>query len=200
MRRLVVALVVAVLALTLVGCGGGGKEPAPPVDNTNVTAPPITAPAPVASEETTIPGEGYSTNEGPVFMLFPTESGVPTDVAELIEAKQPTLIFFYDGSQHSSKETRKIINAVLKKNRGLVELVAYDIGKYVSNDAAKPVEVGKGFDKDSKYQAAVDLARLLEVSYTPFIVLTDSQGYIVWKFRGLGDRDVIEREVLRASD
>ncbi len=38
------------------------------------------------------------------------------------------------------------------------------------------------------------------MSYTPYIVLTDSQGYIIWKFKGLAEKDFLEREVLRASN
>lgn len=198
MRRLVVALVAATLVLSLAGCGG--SEPEPPPAAPPVTAAPVAAPAPAAAADPKNAPQGWSANEGPVFLPFPSGSTIPTEVAELIDAKQPTLIYFYDASQNSSKETRKIVDGVLEKHRGLVELVAYDIGKYVSGDAAKPVTVDADFSQDTTYQAQVGLAKRLDVSYTPFIVLTDNQGFIVWRFKGLGDRDVIEREVLRASN
>ena len=91
---------------------------------------------------------------------------MPTDVRELIDAKQPTLIYFYDSTQKTSKETRKIIDSVLEKNRGLVELVAYDIGKYVSSDAAKPVDGRQGLREGRRStRQSIELARLLDVSY-----------------------------------
>jgi len=193
MRRLVVAIIAAAFVLTLFGCGGG-EEPAAPAET------PAAEPAPAAAAPAAPAVVPLSENEPPIFEPFPTASAIPTAVAELIDAKQPTLIYFYDPSQHSSKETRKIIDTVLEDNRGLVDLVAYDIGKYVSDDAAEPVTIDEDFAKDPKYQASINLARVLDVSYTPYIVLTDSQGYIIWKFKGLADKDFLEREVLRASN
>lgn len=194
MRRLVVALIAAAFVLTLFGCGGGGEEAAAPAE-APVTAEPAPAAAPAAPAAVPL-----SENEPPIFEPFPSASAIPTEVAKLIDAKQPTLIYFYDPSQNSSKETRKIIDSVLEKNRGLVDLVAYDIGRYVSSDAAKPVTIDEDYKDDPKYQAAINLARVLNVSYTPYIVLTDSQGYIIWKFKGLAEKDFLEREVLRASN
>jgi len=193
MRRLVVAAIAAGLVLTLAGCGGGGEAAAPAA----TPAPAPVAAAPGSTEPTVV---ALSDNEPPIFSEFPTSSAVPAEVRELIDAKQPTLIYFYDSTQNMSKENRKIINSVIAKNRGLVELVTYDIGKYVSGNAAKPVTVDKDFDKDKRYQASINLARLLEVSFTPYMVLTDGQGYIIWKFKGLTDRDFLEREILRASN
>jgi hypothetical protein len=192
MRRLVVALVVVAFAFTLTGCGGG--DSAAPADTAG-TAP---AAAPVASTEPS--SVALSDNEPPVFSEFPTSTAVPKAVRDLIDQKQPTLIYFYDSTQKTSKETRKIINNVLSKNRGLVDLVAFDVGKYVSSDAAKPVTVSKKFAKDAKYQEAIELAQLLNVSSTPYIVLTDGQGYIIWNYKGLADKDFLEREILRASN
>jgi hypothetical protein len=190
MRRLVVALVAVALVLTLAGCGGG-QEAAP------AATPAATPPPAAAATETAI---ALSANEPPVFSEFPTSTAMPKNVRELIDAKQPTLIYFYDSTQKTSKANRKIINSVIEKNRGLVELVAFDIGKYVTSDASKPVAVAKGFSKNAKYQESIELARLLGVSSTPFIVLTDGQGFIIWKFRGLTDKDFLEREILRASN
>jgi hypothetical protein len=194
MRRLVVVLIAAALVVVVAGCGGGQKAatPAP------AAAPePAAAPAAVPAVPPVPP---LSPKEPAVFEPFPTGSSVPTEVADRISAKEPTLIYFYDGTQYSSKESRKIIDAVLEENRGLVGLVAYDIGKYMLGDASVPVTIDKRFSKDADAQAAVQLARALGVSNTPFLVLTDGQGYIVWKFRGLVDHDFLEREVLRASN
>jgi hypothetical protein len=46
---------------------------------------------------------------------------------------------------------------------------------------------------------AVQLAKQLGVTSSPFIVITDSQGYVTWKFRGLVDKAFLEREVQRAA-
>ena len=44
------------------------------------------------------------------------------------------------------------------------------------------------------------LARTLGVTFTPFVVVTDDQGYIVFKHRGFIDRDLLEAQVQRVSD
>jgi len=197
MRRLVVALVLVLalvsLAVVLSGCGGGAKTE---------TAAPAAAPAASTPEAAPAPAvlTSLSDNEPEVFQVFPSGPGIPSEVSELVDSKQPTLIYFYDASQNSSKETRKIIDAVLKANRGLVELVAYDIGKYVNSDAADTVALDEDFAADATYQKSIELARVLGVSYTPYIVITDSQGYITWKFKGLAEKDFLEREVLRAAN
>jgi hypothetical protein len=193
MRRLVVALIAAAVALTLVGCGSS----APPATTTPAAAP-APAPAPGAAPvPTTL---GLSDNEPDVFSAFPTDTAVPAALADDIIAKQPTLLYFYDSSQNTSKENRKIVNTVLDENRGLVDLFAYDIGKHFVGSAADTVTVDSSFAKDATFQSSVSLARLLGVSETPFMVLTDKQGYIVWKFRGFVDHDTLERQVLRASN
>ena len=198
MRRLVVLLFAAVLVLGTAGCGGGGEEAAPAETPAETPAP---APAPAAPAAAEVPpGLALSENEPAVFAPFPTDESVPAEVRDNIDAKQPTLIYFYDASQNASKDSREIIDSVIAKNRGLVDLVAYDIGKYMTGDADKPVELDSEFSKDANAQAAVKLADLLGVGNTPYIVLTDGQGYIVWKFRGFVERDFLEREVLRASN
>lgn len=201
MRRPVVALIAAALAFALVGCGGGGETP-PPATTTENAAQPVAAPKPAAAAAAAAETSetGLSANVPPLFSQFPSDTVVPKEIAERITAKQPTLIYFYDATQNTSVENRKIINSVLSDNRGLVDLVAYDIGKHVNNDADQPAAVDKTFAKDLKYQQAVGLARLLGVTFTPYMVLTDGQGYIVWEYRGLVDRDFLEREVLRASN
>jgi len=187
-------------AFALVGCGGGEKAAAPAT--TAGTAEPAAAPKPAAAAPASkeVTDTGLSTNVPAVFSQFPSDTVVPKEIVDRITAKQPTLIYFYDATQNTSVENRKIINKVLADNRGLVDLVAFEIGKHVSGDAAQPVAVDKTFAKDAKYQQAVGLARLLGVSYTPYIILTDGQGFITWEYRGLVDKDFLEREVLRASN
>jgi len=194
MRRLVVALIIAILAFTLTGCGGGGDEAAAPAET------PAAAPAPAAAAPA-IDGDvtGISDNEADIFVPFPTGSSIATDVAERIADKQPTLIYFYDSGQYTAAQNRKIIDKVLDDNRGLVDLVAYDIGKYTSIDPSGTITVDPEFASDPDAQIAVQMARALGVSFTPYIVLTDTQGYIIWKHRGLADSAFLEREVQRAT-
>ncbi|NTU70810.1 MAG: hypothetical protein HGB10_03190 [Coriobacteriia bacterium] len=194
MRRFVAVLVVAVLALTLFGCGGGGEAAAPAAPAaTGAEAAPVAPPA--------SPPVALSENEPEVFEPFPTSDAIPKEVSEAIAAKQPTLIYFYDATQSSSKESRKIINSVLNSNRGLVDLAAYDVGEYIKAQADGTVNIdNEPFSKDADYQQSIELARLLGVKNTPYVVITDSQGYIIWKFKGLVERDFLEREVLRAAN
>ena len=195
MRRLVVALVIAAFALTLVGCSSSSTDQAA---STNTAAAP--APAPAAAPAPAPASLGISDNEPDVFSAFPTDTLVPSAVSDDISAKQPTLLYFYDSSQNASKEDRKIIDKVLSENRGLVDLFAYNVGKHFVGSASDPVGVDSSFSKDSTFQTSIGLARLLGVSETPCIVITDNQGYITWKFRGFVDRDTLERQVLRASN
>lgn len=194
MRRSVVVLVIAMLALTLAGCGGG---------NSAETAAPAATPAPAAPAPTPTASDadvtGISDNIAPVFAPFPTGSTIATEVAERVAAKQPTLIYFYDSGQNTADENRKLIDKVLDDNRGLVDLVAYDLGKYTSVDESGAITIYPEFASDSAANVAVGMARALGVSFTPSIVLSDSQGYIIWKYRGLVDKDFLEREVQRAS-
>ena len=192
MRRLVVALMIAALALTLTGCGGG-EEPAATTEA--VPAPVVVAPAPATDEEVT----GLSDNMPAVFEPFPMGSTITTEVAERIADKQPTLIYFYDSAQYTAAENRKAIDKVLDENRGLVDLVAYDIGKYTTIDESGTIAVLPEFQKNLAAQKAVNMARTLGVTFTPFMVLTDSQGDSIWRYRGFADKDFLEREVQRAT-
>ncbi len=198
MRRLVVATVAAAVALTLVGCAS-----APPPAPAATTAPAAPAAAPVAAPVAAASAQDtgtLSSNEPTIFSAFPNSTSVPKEIQDRVDAKQPTLIYFYDGTQSTSKENRKIINSVLTTNRGLVDLVAYNLGKHVEGDAWSPVKTDDTFAKDANYQQAVALAQALGVTFTPSIVLTDNQGYIVWQFHGLVEKDLLEREILRASN
>jgi hypothetical protein len=115
--------------------------------------------------------------------------------------KQPTLIYFFDSSQYTSKEVRKIIDTVRDENRGMVDLVAYDIGKFVTANADGTVVLKETPTMSDEDRQAIVFARdpAINVTFTPFIVLTDSQGYIIYKHRGLADRAFLEREIQRAS-
>jgi uncharacterized lipoprotein YehR (DUF1307 family) len=198
MRRLVAVLIAPALVLSLAACGGG--EAAQPATPTPGAAAPAAA---AAGAATTLPEiANRSENETATFTAFPTGSNVPPDLMYKVTVeKQPTLIFFYDSTQNSSKEARKVIDYVRAENRGLVDLVTYDIGKYMTAAADGSVSVDPSLAKDANAKSAVLLARdpAIGVTFTPFIVLTDGQGYIIFKHRGLVDRKMLEREVQRAS-
>jgi hypothetical protein len=143
-----------------------------------------------------------SENETDTFIAFPASGTVPASLNEKINVqKQPTLIYFFDSSQYTSKEVRKIIDTVRDENRGMVDLVAYDIGKFVEAAPNGAVTFKESATPTDEEKQALILARdpAIDVSFTPFIVLTDSQGYIIYKHRGLVDRAFLEREIQRAS-
>lgn len=199
MRRLVVAAFVAVLALSLAGCGGSETPPA-----SSSSAAPAAAPAAAPSgSSSTLPDiVDKSQNETTTFSPFPDDATVPPELRQkVLVDKQPTLIFFFDSGQKVSKDTRTIIDTVRNKNRGLVDLVAYDLGKYVTANPDGSVNVDPSLAADASQKQVALFARsaAINVSFTPFIVLTDGQGYIIYKHSGLADGDFLEREVLRAS-
>jgi ABC-type glycerol-3-phosphate transport system substrate-binding protein len=202
MRRLVVAIFVVAVVFALAGCGGGGSSSSASTSAAPAASTGAAAPVAVGAQATLPELANRSENETTTFAPFPSGPTVPADLNQKINVeKQPTLIYFYDSTQQVSKEVRTIIDAVRNQNRGMVDLVAYDIGKYMKADANGTVSVSEKLVADPTASAAVRLARdpAIGVVFTPFIVLTDSQGYIVYKHRGLIDRAFLEREVLRAS-
>jgi hypothetical protein len=200
MRRIVVAVFAFVLVLIVAGCGGGGAQTQNQPATTTATA---GAAGAAGSSTTNLPEIGdRSANESSTFVAFPTGENVPPDLMYKVTVeKQPTLIYFYDSTQQASKEVRTSIDEVRADNRGLVDLVAYDIGRYLRVKEDGSVEVDASFAENPHAKSAIQLARdpVINVSFTPFIVLTDGQGYIIYKHRGLIDRKFLEREVLRAA-
>jgi hypothetical protein len=201
MRRLVVALVAALavlaLAVGLAGCGGAATPSSSSSGSTSA------APVVVGGTSTTLPTiVNRSANETDTFIAFPNTSDVPADLKQKIAVnKQPTLIYFFDSTQNTSTEVRTIIDQVRADNRGLVDLVAYDIGKYLTAAPDGTVSVSDKLSQDATAAAAVKFARnaSINVNFTPYIVLTDGQGYIIYEHTGLVDEQFLEREVLRAA-
>jgi hypothetical protein len=186
MRRAAAALALVLVAVSLVACGGdtAATNAASSTAPGGLTAPPgVTA---VVSADTKSPTE--TVNNEP----FPTApDAVPVVVLDLLTSKQPILLFFYDSTQLITSEQREEVDAVVAKYRGLISMVAYDIrSEYVSTEASADVEVKK----------ALDLAGLLGVKHTPYVLLVDRYGRVTGRFAGYVDRALIEREVLRATD
>ena len=196
MRRFVALVVVAVLAFTLVGCGGGGaEEPAAEQPAAAPAAPPVQPPARKRSFA------DRSAEESDIFEIFPTGDAVPEALAKKVADKQPTIILFVDGAQKDTNDIKREVNAVMKSSQGLADLFTYDLGKYASVAKDGTIKVDSaGLKKDPNAAAAVSLARTLGIGFTPFVVVTDDQGYIVFKHRGYIDRDMLEAQVQRVSD
>lgn len=189
------ALVLALSLMALTGCGGGQAEQpgtAPPVEQSaQATELPPVAELPDRSRP----------ESAVVFEPFPTEGAVPEALAAKIEAGQPTLILFVDGAQKVSDEVRAAADRALKEYTGAVDLVLFDLGKYVSVDASGlAVAKENELKKDENASRAVTLARTLGVNGLPYIVMTDDQGYIVFRHRGLVDAPYLLMHMERLTD
>jgi PBP1b-binding outer membrane lipoprotein LpoB len=196
MRRLVVAIAVVALVLVLAGCSGGSSSSSAPASS---SAAPVAVGVPAAVLPDIV---NRSANNTDTFVPFPTGDAVPPELKQkILVDKQPTIIYFYDSTQKVSAEVRNIIDAVRNQNRGMVDLVAYDIGKYVTANPDGTMVVDPALATDPNAKAAVIFARdpSIAVPFTPFIVLTDGQGMIIYKHHGLVDQAFLEREVLRAT-
>lgn len=196
MRRIVAVLVVALLALTLVACGGGASDEPATTPDTGDAAPP---PPPV--EEVAV---DLSPTEDQVFEPFPVDSelGVPTAIQSRLDAGQPMIVIFYDDSQKTTDDQEQIVRSVTDTYRGLIDVVSFNLGAYVTQDAQGTITVQEGLSDD---ETAAQVMRLidadhLDVRFTPFLVVVDDQGYITWRARGISDDKNLEREVLRVTE
>ncbi len=200
MRRPVVAVVAvvfaAVMAFSLAGCGGGdegGEEAA--VQEEVVEG--VVAPTDAESE-----ADVLSPLPEQEFEPFPTdETVIPSAVLDRLETKQPMILFFYDSTQRASDDQREEIDSVISDYRGLIDLVAFDVGKYVKTSEDGKIEVLPGLSDDDTADKAAKLigSDYLAVDYTPYIVFVDTQAHITFRMRGYNDAVAIEREVLRAT-
>ncbi len=194
MRRLVVALFVVALALALAGCGGGGED-------TATTPAPAPAPAPVAVK----PADGgiadRSAQPTDTFEPFPATPGIPAGVQKALDTGQPMLLLFTNGSVTGADDLKGQVDKVVADNRGLIDLFTYDMSKYTSFDANGQVVVDEAkLTADTNAQEAVTLARALKVNFTPYIVIVDDQGQVIFRWRGFIDSAMLERQVGRVSE
>lgn len=181
MRRTVVALVIAALALVLVGCGGAEE---PEVEETDAAA---AEPAPVV--EPVEPGymADRSANLDDVEpFVFPSFENTITPAAfqQKLDTRRPMLILFYDSRQLVTKDVRVEIDAVVADYRGLIDLVVFDVS-------------GGGDQKAA--EAATMYAAELDVQTTPHVLVVDGGSYVTWQWRGYIERDTLRREVERAT-
>lgn len=201
MSRLIAATLVAMLALVAAGCAPAEEPPA------EQSPPGEAAPAP---DPAAVPGDPEAAAEGNVlsptpeqaFEPFPTdETLVPPEILDRLETQQPMLLFFFDATQRSADDQRKAINAALADHRGLIDMIAFDVGKYVTTDAYGKISVKPELLEDP---ATEKVARLissdhLNVINTPYLVFVDGQGHVTHRYRGYVDERLIEREILRAT-
>ncbi len=199
MRRLVAALVVALMVISLAGCGGGGDTESSGEVTAQTQAPPASGAA--ATDEEATPD--MTALEEQTYEPFPTDSEVITsELADRLDTGQPMIVFFYDSNQKTSDDQREEIDTVLKDYRGLIELVAYDAGTYVVISDTGKITVSPDLLEDD---TANRVARLMSedflgISFTPYLIFVDSDGYITYRYRGFVDSELIERQVLRATE
>ncbi len=193
MRRLVVATFVVLMSLSLVACGGGGEEPEPAE-----TPPPAAAPAPVPDDDAAII-EDKSPTLGEMFEPFPEGEFVSEAIADRLESKQPMLLYFYDGRQKTTNDVTSEVKAAVERNRGAIDLISYDVTKYRSDESTSLAAVDPAIQEDEAGKQAIELARQMGVDFTPFVVIVDQQGYIIFKWRGPIDRDLLDRQVQRVG-
>lgn len=185
MRRLVAALMVAMLVFVLAACGGGGEEQTQTPSGQQAAAPP---PAEVAEGEA--PGPDRSPLEETTFEAFPRGGQItPTAILENLEDGKPMIILFYDWTQPETDDISDNIGLVMDDYRGMIELITFDMRKA---DPKLP-------EVDPELKKAAQLADRLGVKMTPYILIVDSQGLITWRWRGPADQPTIEREVMRAT-
>ncbi|MDP2181180.1 MAG: hypothetical protein Q8K99_01235 [Actinomycetota bacterium] len=206
MRRLV-ALVIALMLVgsMLVGCGGGDEAAAPPEEQAPAATPKAAEKEPAALPKTPV--------EGQVFEPFPaTAEGdvqiAPDAIRQRLTDGQPMVVFFYDSTQKTSDDQSDIIKDVTDDYRGLIDLVKFDVSKYVKSGEdgeitiVTPAKLNEGSEDGDL--VATQVAKLisenyLNVKFTPYTVLVDHQGYITFRMRGVVDDKSFEREVLRAT-
>jgi hypothetical protein len=200
MRRLVVALLVAALAVVLVGCGGGGETSG----STDTGTSGGSAAAPVAPPGTTpdaLVPDRSPTETVTYAALSQQATGLPAEIQKRLDKKQPMLIYFYDKTQKASTETRAELDKAMKRYRGLMDLVAYDASRYVTTDPETgAVSVDAKLSGDAEASKVVKMMEQLQIASTPTIVITDSAGTVLWRSRGYTDQRLIEREILRATE
>lgn len=204
MRRLVALGIVVLLAVSLAGCGGGADEPAATSgDAVQTQAPADTGSSTTAAGDVVSTADVLSPQPEQVFEPFPADEEIlPSAIADRLDSGQPIMVLFYDSSQEASDDQREAVDAVVADYRGLIDLVAYDIGAYVETNEDGSIDIDTSLIDDDNAARVAGLAseNYLNVRYTPYIVLVDSQGYITHRFQGYVDDKTLEREVLRATE
>jgi len=181
MRRIVVALVVALIALTLTGCGAAAETPTQQPTTPAPQAPVAPAEEPLVDRS---PVEAGAPEPFPSLDTTPA----PAIVQQKLDAKRPMVLFFYDSAQEITGPQRAEVDAVMREYRGLIDLVTFDV---TSGKAAAPGDAA---------QAAATFAGQLGIKSTPYLVIVNDESTITWRWLGFIDRELIGREVLSATE
>ena len=188
MRRLLAAVLLVLVAVSLAACGGSSTA-----TDTNAPANEAVVPAgPAAPAGTVDPNvDTLSATQTVSNEPFPQDpKKTPAAVLSRLGNKQPMLLFFYDDTQTITKDQRTEIDAVVKKYAGLIDLLAFDL------NAGLPGGVS---ETDPETQKVMEMAGQIKVGFTPYMLFVDRSGRITGRFSGFADRGLLEREVLRAS-
>ena len=180
MRRIISALVVALFALTLAGCGSTAD---------NAQQQPVTPAKPPTAAAQAEPVDRSPVEAGAPEPFPAMEATVlPEAVKMRLDAKRPVLLFFYDSAQQITTAQRTEVDAVVLEYRGLIDLVTFDVTAGTSDTGSAAA------------QAAAAFAGELGVKSTPYIVIVNGDGSITWRWLGFVDRELIGREVLTATE
>jgi len=191
MRRVVTGLVMLMVAMALVACSAPADTgtAGTPAAGTPVV-PAVTGTNAAPSGDVLSPTQTVGVND-----MFPTDVGtVPTAIAADLTAKKPMLVFYYDPTLKASDDQRDEIDRAMKKYRGTIDLFALDFTKGILPSGASSTTLNPETQKVELLSAA------LGITTTPYIVLVDSSGRVVYKFAGFVDRQLLTREILRATE
>lgn len=183
MRRIAVAIVVALLALTVAGCGAAEETAG---GDASVTEESAAASAPVEPEGPEYLSDRSANDDDVEPAPFPSFTSTLTPYAfqAKLDARRPMIIHFYDSEQLVTDDVRKEIDAVVDDYRGLIDLVTFDVSGEGDTTAA---------------EAATMYAEELGVTGTPYTLIVDRDSFITWRWKGYAERGIIEREVERAT-
>lgn len=190
MRRVVTALIIVMVGSALAACGGAPADTGTtgtPSATPTATTPAAAAPA-APTGDTHSPTQTITPNE-----MFPTDKAtVPTAILTALTSKRPLMVYFFDPTTQVTKDQRKEVDAVMKKYRGTIDLIALDYTTGI-------VPEGSNMNLDAETQKLSLLSAALKVNTTPYIVFVDRFGRITYRFAGYTDRILLGREVLRAT-
>jgi hypothetical protein len=192
MRRLVVALVLVIVAVSLTACGGSGGGSGTPAAGTPVSA---ASTASASSQAAGPPADDTLSGTQTVlpYESFPNDpAGTPAVIKKDLADHQPMIMFWYDPTTKVTVDQRAEINAVMHKYTGLIDLVAIDYTKAIAPN-------GDASQVPSETAKFALITAQLRVPTTPYVLLIDRAGRITYRFAGFVDRTLLEREVLRAT-
>ena len=194
MRRVVTVLILVMVAMSLAACGGAPAATdttgtsGTPAAGAPVAAPPVAAVTPPAADtlsptQTVKPGE-----------MFPTDKTVvPASVLSALSTKMPLMVVWLDQTTKVAANQRAEVKWVMQRYKGLVTLVNLDY-------TAGLISATTSATLDPETQKVELLASALQINTTPYILFVDRFGRITYRYAGYTDRQLLKREVLRATE